>query len=201
MAIRSVAGAANGVDESRFSLLAANPGVYDADFFSLATVTTTDATTTGIEFYNIPSAYQHLQLRVVARGTFSSTLAELVIRFNSDAGANYTRHSLQGNGTGPAPGGASGATSLIGSDVASGSSTASVYGASVITILDYASTGKNKTVFSNSAADQNGSGVVSMRSGMWVSTNSITSIQCFISSTDTPFAQHSTFALYGIKAP
>ena len=68
---------------------------------------------------------------------------------------------------------------------------------SIIDIIDYASTTKNKTVRAFFGLDLNGSGSVTLGSGLWMNTNAITDIN--INAAADPMAAGSTFALYGIK--
>jgi hypothetical protein len=64
-------------------------------------------------------------------------------------------------------------------------------------ILDYANTNKFKTTRTLEGYDANGSGNVSLTSGLWQSTSAINSIT--ITAVGT-FNQYSQFALYGVKA-
>ena len=73
-----------------------------------------------------------------------------------------------------------------------------MFGATVCDILDYTNTNKYKTVRALSGHDQNGSGVIQLRSGFWRSTSAITSIT--ISNDQIAnIAEYTRFSLYGIK--
>lgn len=144
-----------------------------------------------IEFNNIPSTYTHLQIRGIAR---TPTNVSLGIRFN-DATTNYARHFLNGSGTSAAAGGAASQTHGYAGTAAQASNT---FGANVIDILDYTNTNKYKTVRTLSGSDANGSGFVQFMSGLWQSTNAITSIYLFQIEGDS-FQLYSSFSLYGIK--
>ena len=72
-----------------------------------------------------------------------------------------------------------------------------MYAASIIDILDYASTSKFKTTRVLDGYDANGSGEVIIGSGNWRSTSAITSITLGPSSGNMKL--YSSFALYGIK--
>jgi hypothetical protein len=117
------------------------------------------------------------------------------MQFNSDTGSNYTTHYMGGNGsatlTGP---GAGFQTYIYAQSSPSSGSTANVFGAGVIDILDYTTT-KAKSTRSQSGYDANGSGLSLPLSGAWVSTAPVTNITL---SPSTAFAQYSHFALYGI---
>jgi Na+/H+-translocating membrane pyrophosphatase len=74
---------------------------------------------------------------------------------------------------------------------------ATVYGASVVDVLDYASTTKYKTLRSLSGSDENGSGNLTIHSGLWQSTSAINAIKIFPETGN--FRQYTQFALYGIR--
>jgi hypothetical protein len=79
-------------------------------------------------------------------------------------------------------------------------STASTFGASIISIQDYASTTRNKTVRGFSGSEANTASAnfyVVLNSGLWLNTSAITSITMLPG--QTAFKAGSTFALYGIK--
>jgi hypothetical protein len=167
-------------------------GAYDA----LATVTVPSGGAASIEFAGIPTGYKHLQIRGLGRA--SSGNAYMKVRFNSDAGNNYTYHQLFGLGSGSAAAG--GGTSENGAaaiTVTAGSLAANIFAVSIIDVLDYANTSKNKTLRCLDGMDANGSGQIILNSGLWLNTSAITSVSLIISA--STFAQHSTFALYGIK--
>jgi hypothetical protein len=73
-----------------------------------------------------------------------------------------------------------------------------IFGSFVCDILDYRDTNKFKTIRTIGGFDNNGSGVVSLRSGVYRSTNAITSIKLF-NNPGNNFAQYSSCALYGVK--
>jgi len=119
-----------------------------------------------------------------------------MITFNSDTGANYSRHYLIGTGTATASGAGTSANNIDILYINSSSSTANVFATNVLDILDYANTNKYKTVKLLAGADQNGSGAIGLYSGSWRSTSAITSITITPSSS---IAQYSTFELFGIR--
>jgi hypothetical protein len=181
-----------------------NPFIYagGGDFESIATVTVGSGGASSIEFASIPSTYQLLQLRLVVRGATSDTGTELRWRAGNgsiDTGSNYSNHLLYGNGSGAfAAGYSSQAYAWLGTPTAA-TATASVFGAFVIDILDYASTSKNKTVRAFGGRDVNGSGVAFVSSGAWLSTSAVDVLRVYPGAGD--WAQYSTAALYGVKAP
>jgi hypothetical protein len=180
-----------------------NPFVFAGaagDFESIATVTVGSGGASSIEFTSIPGTYQHLQVRMIARSDRSATGDEIAIRLNSDTGNNYAYHALYGTGT-SATAFADSSTNkgYVGYGASGATATANVFGATVVDILDYASTSKTSTVRAFGCFDNNGSGAVILASALWNNTNAVTTVR-LLPWTGTNFLQHSTAALYGIKA-
>jgi hypothetical protein len=157
---------------------------------SIATVTVGSGGTSSITFSSIPSTYQHLQIRAIGIGTGFNYAG---LNFNSDTGNNYSYHQLNANGSTVFSSGGSNNNVIY---TLQGGTSATFPAVGVIDILDYANTNKYKTVRSLSGYDQNGAGELYFRSGAWLSTSAITSIQITGS---TSVAQYTSFALYGIK--
>ena len=168
------------------------------DYQSIATVSVGSGGSSSISFSSIPSTYQHLQLRFIARSTTVATQSVAYMQFNSDTAANYSYHELTGQGS---TAGANGSANVTGPRIAiypAASSTASMFGAGVIDILDYKDTNKYKTYRSLNGNDQNGSGYVILVSGNWRSTSAINAITIGDNSGGN-FVQYTQVALYGIK--
>jgi len=170
---------------------------------SIASATGTGSSGT-ITFSSIPSTYQHLQLRCLIRTDTSSpepgnTFIDL--NFNSDTGANYSIHRINGDGaSASALGTADDIYSRIYSIGSRGTETNRM-GAGIIDIHDYASTTKFKTIRAIGGIDVNSAstnGQISLTSGLWRSTSAITSIKLTIGSGN--FTTNSQIALYGIKS-
>ena len=185
-------------------LAAFNSGVAASttSFESIATVTVGSGGAANVEFTSIGTDWTHLQIRGILRSNFgSSGWEELKIQFNSDTGSNYAWHYLSGNGsTASAVSGSSASGIRTISCFPSSGVTASVFGVSVIDILDYRNTNKYKTVRFLGGGDANGSGYVGLSSGLWQNTNAITSIKLTNWAGAYDFVQYSHFALYGIKS-
>jgi len=173
-----------------------------SSYESIATFTAAGGETS-LTFSSIPATYASLQIRGISRDTAAFNYnQELGVRFNSDTGSNYAWHRLIGSSAGSvSANGSASATSIA--TYYSGccdNATASVYGANIFDIHDYASTTKYKTVRYFSGVDTNTSSAefgVTLGSGLWQSTSAVTSIN--IRSLYTAFKAGSTFALYGIK--
>ncbi len=164
---------------------------------SIATTTVGAGGSATVTFSSIPSTYQHLQIRYLAKSGRSQNLAgQMVMRFNGSYAARG--HNLYGDG----------ATAFANSSVpaigefalaATGSLAGSTFGVGIIDILDYANTNKNKTIRSLTGADINGSGNIFFSSQLINSTTAISSITFESLDGGTNLQQYTQFALYGIK--
>ena len=174
-------------------------GVIAGDYQSIATTTVGGTAQSTITFSSIPSTYKHLQIRVLARSNRAGVDDIFVVRFNSDTGANYSRHFLLGSGSGTSAFVAGGETYILADGSAGSTTTANVFGSCVMDVLDYADTNKFKTLRGLGAVEANGtSGYLTLVSGNWRSTSAITSIT-ITSYYSGSWVQYSSFALYGIK--
>lgn len=167
------------------------------DYESIATVTSSGSSNS-LSFTSIPSTYQHLQIRAITRDTGASYGYNVSMRFNSDTGSNYTYHGLEGNGSSASSFGSSSPTTSFPFATSSGGANASgTFAPIVCDILDYADVNKYKVHRTLNGYDDNGSGYVEFRSGVWLNTAAISTIT--VISTGSNFANNTQFALYGIK--
>lgn len=178
-------------------LLAGGVAASTNSYESISTVTVGSGGASSITFSSIPSTYKHLQIRSIARdGSGGGTLdAGGNLIFNSDTGSNYSWHALYGQGT-SATAAATASTNRILYLSAQSGATANVFTAGITDVLDYTNTNKYKTTRQLTGEDLNGSGGIYLVSGLWMNSAAITSIT--ITPTN-PYAQYSSFALYGIK--
>ena len=166
---------------------------------SIATITVGGGGAASIDFTSIPSTYTHLQIRGIARDARANAQDSMNVKYNNDSGNNYMQyHELYGDGTtlGSYAGSTSGAYISL-DRIAGNTAGASMFGAVIIDILDYANTNKYKTQRSLGGTDQNGSGALAFGSGLWMSTSAINRIT--LTGASANFSQYSSFALYGIK--
>lgn len=162
-------------------------------FDSIQTATAASGGSSFLEFTNIPTGFQHLQIRGYWLNSTSGTT--IGMQFNGDTGANYKNHYLYSDGSSTTAGvGSSSTTIQIGYKL---SNTNTFPDTTVVDILDYTNTNKYTTVFSFDGSDQNGSGHVEMESGLWLNTSAITSIKIVPGS--GTISQYTVFALYGIR--
>jgi len=183
--------------------LGPNSAYIPSSFESIATVTAAGGETS-LNFTSIPGTYSSLQIRGIAKDTYTTGTGEATdttITFNNDTAQNYRNHQLRGNGTSAVAAAPANATYSMGALVTMIYGTATnMFGVSIIDIHDYASTTKYKTVRGFSGGDLNSGTTTSnlrLGSGLWMSTSAITSVQ--IQAVVSGFAAGSTFALYGIK--
>lgn len=178
------------------SLLNGNAPYIPNDYESIATAVGTGSSGT-ITFNSIPSTYTHLQIRGIARDDRGVTLNNCYMRLNG-ATTGYSTHYLLGNGT------SASADNWINADYidiginTGASATSGIVSAFVVDILDYANTNKYKTTRQLSGSDQNGSGSLRFQSGLWQSTNAVSTITLH-ANTSWNFTTATQFALYGIK--
>ena len=144
-----------------------------------------------IDFTSIGSGYTDLRLVVV--GTISNAGYDVVMRFNSDTGSNYSFTYLGGTGS-AANSGRGTSTSNIQLNAGAGWST-TIPSMAAIDIFSYAGS-TYKTALNLLSNDQNGSGSVNAIVGLWRSTSAITSVSIIGSSTNLQTG--TTATLYGI---
>jgi hypothetical protein len=157
-----------------------------ATYKALANVTLASAGST-VTFSSIPSTYRDLILVVVTSGTAITSSGLPRMRFNADSGSNYQEVWMQGVATSFQSGTGTGTYIAF-------SSNAFLH--SIIQIMDYAVTDKNKVVLTKWT--ENNTGLVQMRASRWASTSAITTITCDTSAGNYPIG--STFSLYGVIA-
>lgn len=164
-----------------------------SSYESIATATGTGSSGT-ITFSSIPSTFKHLEIRQL---NIPSGITTLYLSANSLGGTNYSRHFLLGEGSTVATGGQASQSSIYVCGLYTSIQT-TYPNVGIISILDYTSTSKNKTVRIFSGHDRNGSGEVNIVSGSIMTTSAISSISLILDAPYT-FSTSSTFALYGIK--
>ena len=186
------------------SLLVGNTFFLPTSYESIQTVTVGSGGQANVEFTSIPATFTHLQVRCTAqtnRGTYA--IDEASINFNSDTTSLYAQHYMYGDGSSVGANSGANETRLVTGSGNFGTSTGSNFGVAIIDILDYANTNKFKTARILAGTDCNGTvsgfgGRMNLASGLYGSTNAITSIK-LIPLNGTLFTQYSSFALYGIK--
>lgn len=166
------------------------------DFESIATATGTGSSAT-ISFTNIPSTYQHLQIRVNAKSTSGTSYSGITL--NNDTASNYTFHYLQGNGTAASANGmgTGGYNEFYINEWVTRTGLTNIPGVLIFDLHDYASTSKYKTCRYTSGWEENGDGKISLGSGLWLSTAAVNRIDLLCKSGS--WSTQTTVSLYGIK--
>lgn len=191
----SKAGFKSSTYEKYNDFLAGNPYYVPPSYDSIATVIVGSGGASSITFSSIPGTYTDLQIRSISRDARAYYGSPIDLTFNGSSATAYARHRLAGDGSSASSGADTSQTFMR---LEGGGNTANTFNASIIDILDYTSTSKNKTVRQLAGIDANGSGDVTLVSGLWYATPvAITSIT--LTPFSSPFAQYSKFALYGIK--
>ena len=164
-------------------------------FESIQTFNITDSTPS-VTFSSIPQTYKHLQLRCSIRHTGNND-GKLTINGVTET-TSYTTHYLRGNNGVNVQVGTGAGFAYFGSEVIFALNTANINSATIIDFADYSSTSKNKTVRGFHGRDYNNtSGVVQLWSGLFSSTDAITSLT--YEGNSVSIASGSTISLYGIK--
>jgi hypothetical protein len=181
------------------SMLVGNEA-FEPSSFDLISTTILDSTQSSVVFdvSTYASTYKHLQVRLVGRSSEATTsIYDLLIRFNGDIGSNYSGHNLRGTGSAVQSNALIGFTYIINESTFVGNSnTANIFGSAVIDILDPFSTTKNTTT--RSIGGHNSSTArLYLGSGAYYSTEAVNSIT--VGPTFGSILAGSRFSLYGIR--
>ena len=164
-------------------------GSKQSSYESIQTVNSTGSSAT-LTFSSIPATYKSLQIR----GLYSGD-GGFLMTINGSSSTIYASHYLTGNGSSANASGVGYATGYFNFTTTPTGSTTILH-ACIIDIIDYASTTKNKTLRIFDGYDENGDGDVTLYSGLFGSTNAITSITL---DSNGSWRNNTQFALYGIK--
>ena len=167
------------------------------DLLETTNITTNTASVTFSSLSAYAADYKHLQIRWVARASFSSTVMDLQMELNADTGNNYARHYLTGRGSDVISGDQTAKEYLIRMTYPGASSDANAFGSGVVDLLDAFSSSKNTTARALSGIAQTTNPRISLHSGLWLNTASITSIRLW--SDSSSFLAGSRFSLIGVK--
>lgn len=166
-------------------------------FESIATYTGT--ATSIVTFSSIPGTFDHLHLRITARGGGTGSTIYSNVRANGDSNGNYTYHYFEDTGVDSiSSGSVTSSTAMYSAYIAGGGSSANYHSIDLIDILDYANVNKYKTFHYSGVPYDGSDGRAAVMTGAWMNkTSAITSIS--IESSAGNWTANSHFALYGIK--
>lgn len=155
-----------------------------------------NATTSSVTFSNIPqTGYTDLKVVVSARDAISASAIDTKVRFNSDAGSNYSFKYILGNGAAASSSGATN-TALYTAIIPAATSTASTFGNYELYIPNYTSSAQ-KSSSADTVSENNGTtAYAKLSAGLWAGTAAINSITFLTDGTG--YVAGSTFSLYGI---
>jgi hypothetical protein len=169
-----------------------NPPAYE----QIATTTLGSNSSADIVFSSVPSTYKHLQVRATLAKN-SGFFGNMYLQFNSDSGSNYRYHFLQGTGSSVTSSASGAAGTEIDAMIIAGNNTTGAFSASILDILDYASSSKNTTVRTLTGVHHTSGTNIQLKSGLWLSTAAVNNIR-FLTYGETLLAG-SRISLYGIK--
>lgn len=177
-----------------FGILSAAAAGVPEGTYELISTTILGTATASVTFSSLgdySSTYKHLQIRVLAR-TSHTTTDYLNMRLNG--ATSFWHHGLEGNGAAVTSYNGS-VTSMTTALVPNSTDTTNSFGGGVVDVLDPYSTTKNKTIRSLGGF---GGVNIALRSGSWASTSSVTSIT-FLPFSGANLVSGSRFSLYGIR--
>ena len=167
-----------------------------ANYVLLEKITVGAAGASSVTFSGIPqTGYTDLVLRASVRSSNATTQDDMYLRFNADTGNNYSDKAIYSNdGTSATSLSHSGIGFLFTGSIDGASSTASTFTSTDFYIPNYTSA-NYKSVSQDIVNEHNATaGWTGMFAGLWASSSAITSITL----SNSPFAQYSTFSLYGV---
>ncbi len=155
---------------------------------------TASGSANSITFSSIPSTYTDLVLVTNVR---AASLDSYRMRFNGDAGTNYSYTIIRGDGSSASTYRVSNKNLIELYGVADANTSTLAH--TIYHIQNYASTStyKSSLLRMNNTTGSSSNNQVEQAVGLWRSTAAIYSIEVFLPGN---FGSNSTFALYGIKA-
>ena len=147
------------------------------------------APASSITFSSIPQTYTDLVLECTVGQTPATTPNAGYMTFNSDTGTNYSRTSVNGNGSTAASNRTTSQTNI------DPLVTTNTFAAHTIQMLSYSNTNVYKTILVRYSDAPSNAGA---QAGLWRSTAAISSLTLTLGASQS-FAAGSTFRLYGVR--
>jgi len=161
----------------------------------LQSILLTSSTST-VTFSNIDQTYTDLVLVASTRSLYNGTNDALFIQINGDSSALYSRTEMYNSSGGRA---SSETAFKYHGKTAGATSNAGTFGTSTINFMNYSNATTYKTLIARCGMADSTYSEVKMSTGLYRSTNAITSM-AITSESGTSFVAGSTFDLYGIKS-
>jgi hypothetical protein len=160
-----------------------------------------EADATSVTFADIPSTYEHLQLRMSIRDGSSGSYGEIGLQFNTVTTTTYSYHRMTGNGTAKSAAAYTGINNIAFNYVVAESEPGAYFSSIVIDILDYANGSKNTTTSALMGSSDPGGDTnwVVAHSGLWASTAVVDEIK-IIYRWGPNIKRGSVFNLYGLRS-
>jgi hypothetical protein len=167
--------------------------------FELISTQSISSTTTTVTFSSIPQTYSHLELRIVARSSASTTSDGMYLQYNGVSSASYAYHRLYANGASYISQNTTGDTGALVAFIAGGTSPANAFSSTSLSIADYTNASKNPVVkFQNADINGSSNSVIMFGSGMLPTAGAVTSLSFTMPNLAGGFAAGSRFSLYGV---
>jgi hypothetical protein len=166
--------------------------------YEFITKQTLGAEAATVTFSNIPQTFTDLLIVSSARSARTVNLADnLNLRFNGDAGGNYSFRYLEGNGSAASSTSGSSAAQMLACYTPTAAATASTFGVASIYVANYAGS-TAKAVSCDSVTENNGTtAFIVATAGLWSGTVPVTSVTLL--SQVANFVAGSSFFVYGIR--
>ena len=160
-----------------------------------------EADAASVTFDDIPSTYEHLQVRISARDTSSDTYESVYLQLGDtghspvDTGTNYSRCYMYGTSSTATAAAQTGSSDIWLGKIAAATSDSTSYGSLIIDILDYANANKNTSV---AGSNSSGTGTyVRLTGGVWDDTSVVNAV---LIKGNGNVVRGTEMTLYGIKS-
>lgn len=172
-------------------------GVAAADFEFISS-TVLSSTTATVTFTGLPTAFRHLELRYVVRGSVASPADNIQLTFNGDTAGNYSYAYTMGNQAGASYGQQWATANATLGIIPGSTATANVFGFGKITLPDFQATTKYQIGQSMNVFTQDATYSRMVWTGFTRKVNAATTSITF-STQSGSFVAGSRFSLYGYK--
>ena len=185
-------------------LAVAGAGAGDSGLaYDLLETTNLSVDTTSITFssLNTYSEYKHLQIRAVTKGASNFTMESLAMRVNGSSASSQRSHKLRSKGGSVISAAYSLTEYVLNENIGSATGLTNQFSCSIIDILDFASTSKNKTIRAiggGHTSTNTAEAAISLASGLVNTTSAITSIE-FFNQGGGQLTANTRISIYGIK--